>query len=129
MQNVDAIEALAGVGLSGDRYANRKGQEITLIEQEALEAALRDYQLELSHAESRRNLLTSGVPLNHLVGKQFSVGSSLLEGIELCEPCSHLEKLTGRKVIKALLHRGGLRARIVTGGQLQVGDAITLQRE
>jgi MOSC domain-containing protein YiiM len=134
MQNVDAIEALAGKGLDGDRYANRAGayqkkqiepsQEVTLIEQEALEAALRDYQLELSHAESRRNLLTEGVPLNHLVGRRFTVGGVTLEGLELCEPCKYLQRLTGKNVTRALLHRGGLRARIVNDGAIRVGDAI-----
>jgi len=136
MESADSIAAAAGRGLAGDRYANKQGtfskgqevepsQEVTLIEQEALEAAARDDQLELSHAESRRNLLTSGVPLNHLVGRQFTIGEVELEGLELCEPCKHLERLTGKNVIKALLHRGGLRARIVQGGMLRVGDRIT----
>lgn len=124
MQLVDTIELVAGSGLVGDRYANKPSQEVTLIEQEALEAARRDCNLEMTHAESRRNLLTSGVPLNHLVGRQFSVGSAVLEGVELCEPCSHLERLTGKKVIKPLLHRGGLRARVIQGGTIQPGDEI-----
>jgi MOSC domain-containing protein YiiM len=128
MQPVNSIELIAGRGLSGDRYANKQktepAQEVTLIEEEALTAAERDCQLALTHAEIRRNLLTAGVPLNHLVGRQFSVGNAVLEGIELCEPCSHLERLTGRKVIEALLHRGGLRARVVRGGTIQPGDEI-----
>jgi MOSC domain-containing protein YiiM len=100
------------------------GQEVTLIEQEALEAAQREYDLPLTHAESRRNLLTSGVPLNHLVGRRFTIGSVVLEGVKLCEPCGYLERFTGKKVIEALRHRGGLRARIVQGGVLRVGDPI-----
>ena len=127
MQSVETIELVAGSGLVGDRYANKAAQEVTLIEQEALEAAERDDQLTLSHAESRRNLLTSGVPLNHLVGRRFSVGTAVLEGVELCEPCSHLERLTGKKAIKPLLHRGGLRARVVQGGTIEVGAAVTPQ--
>lgn len=137
MQCVDAVELIAGRGLTGDRYANKAGafqkdkiepsQEVTLIEQETLEAALRDYKLELTHAESRRNLLTSGVPLNHLVGRQFSIGDVALEGLELCEPCKYLQKLTGKDVIRALQHRGGLRARIVRGGSIQLGAAIIPQ--
>ena len=127
MQSVDMIELVAGAGLTGDRYLNKPQQEVTLIEQEALEAALRDYKLDLTHAESRRNLLTSGVPLNHLVGQQFSVGDVVLEGLELCEPCKYLQKLTGKEVIRALQHRGGLRARIVRGGTVQSGAAITPQ--
>lgn len=134
MQNVDVVELVAGKGLTGDRYASKAGayqktkiepsQEVTLIEQEALEAALCDYKLELTHVESRRNLLTSGVPLNHLVGRQFSVGSAVLEGLELCEPCKYLQRLTGKTVTRALLHRGGLRARVIQGGTIQPGDEI-----
>jgi MOSC domain-containing protein YiiM len=123
MQSVESVELLANGGPAGDRY--EKQSTVTLIEQEALAAAGSDYQLEFSHVECRRNLLTSGVPLNHLVGKQFKVGQAILEGIELCEPCSHLERLTGKKVIKALLHRGGLRARVVCGGKIHPGDEIT----
>jgi MOSC domain-containing protein YiiM len=135
MQNVNSIELIAGQGLNGDRYAIKAGafqkgriepaQEVTLIEQEALEAALRDYKLELTHAESRRNLLTSGVPLNHLVGRVFHVGDTVLEGLELCEPCKYLQRLTGKEVVRALQHRGGLRARIIGGGMIQLGDDIT----
>jgi len=115
------------VGLTGDRYVNKPQQEVTLIEQEALEAALRDYKLELTHAESRRNLLTTGAALNHLVGRQFSVGDAVLEGLELCEPCKYLQRLTGKEVIRALQHRGGLRARIVRSGKIEPGAAITPQ--
>ncbi len=134
LHSVGSIAALAGRGLGGDRYCEGKGvgqhgparpdQELTLIEQEAIEAANQDYKLSLSHLDTRRNLLTAGVPLNHLVGKTFAVGEVLLRGIELCEPCGHLEKLTCAGAKKALLHRGGLRAQIVTGGELRVGDAI-----
>lgn len=129
MERMDRVELAAGQGIVGDRYSQDLGgkptEEVTLIEQEALTAALRDCQLEIAHIECRRNLLTSGVPLNHLVGKRFRVGAAELEGIELCEPCSHLERLTEKKVVKALLHRGGLRARIVAGGTIQPGDPIT----
>jgi MOSC domain-containing protein YiiM len=127
MQSMDAIELVAGVGLTGDRYVDKPQQEVTLIEQEALEAALRDYKLELTHAESRRNLLTTGAALNHLVGRQFSVGDAVLEGLELCEPCKYLQRLTGTEVIRALQHRGGLRARIVRSGKIEPGVAITPQ--
>jgi MOSC domain-containing protein YiiM len=134
MQRVEQIEAVAGRGLSGDRYAERKGafqkgevgpaQEVTLIEREALEAAAKDYKLPITHAASRRNLLTEGVPLNHLVGSTFSVGAITLRGLELCEPCGYLEKHTFEGIKKALLHRGGLRAQILTGGTLRVGDEV-----
>ena len=65
-----------------------------------------------------------GVPLNHLVGREFLIGDVRCRGIRLCEPCSHLEKITGKEVVKALTHRGGLRAQVLTDGVLQVGDEI-----
>lgn len=126
--------AVAGRGLEGDRYGKRAGtyskrhhpgREVTLIESEALEAAARDNKLTIEPRDTRRNLLTEGVPLNHLVGRRFRVGEVLLEGVELCDPCGHMEKLSGVPGAKnALANRGGLRARIVESGTLRVGDAI-----
>jgi MOSC domain-containing protein YiiM len=117
MTSVVKVNAIAGAGLEGDRYAREEGSfskklpnnQLTLIEEEALEAAARDYQLELSAAESRRNILTAGIALNHL---------------KLCEPCGHLKKLTRKEVIAALKHRGGLRAEILEGGPIRAGDEI-----
>lgn len=132
---VASVEAQAGVGLVGDRYgvgagtfSKKKGpdREITLIEKEALDALQREYQISVSPAESRRNVTTEGVPLNHLVGKQFKVGEAVLQGIRLCEPCGHLEELlNNNKVREGLHHRGGLRAQIVKGGVIKAGDAVT----
>jgi MOSC domain-containing protein YiiM len=132
MQPVDRVQAIPGAGLEGDRYALKQGTffrpepdfELTLIEAEALEAVKRDYGVELAPGESRRNLVTRGVPLNHLVGKEFLVGEVKIRGIRLCEPCSHLERLTARPVIKGLLHRGGLRAQILSEGWIRVGDEV-----
>lgn len=126
------VRAIAGEGLEGDRYCRHAGtfskglptNQITLIEAEALEAARRDYDLEMPAEESRRNVLTCGVALNHLVGREFLVGNVRLRGLKLCEPCSHLAKLTGKRVLEALRHRGGLRAEIITGGTIRVGDVI-----
>jgi len=120
------IEAIAGIGLSGDRYSDKgkPNRAITLIETEALEAASRDHGFQISHLESRRNLLTEKVPLNHLVDREFVVGQVRLRGVELCEPCGFLEKKTAKGAIKALRHRGGLRAEIVESGTIQVGDTI-----
>ena len=133
-QPVHSIVAVPGKGLEGDRYANGGGefqtgavkpdQEVTLIESEALVAATREYDLTLTHADTRRNLLTEGVPLNHLVDKSFQVGEVTLRGLQLCEPCGYLEKLTMPGVIKAFRHRGGLRARVLSGGTIQVGDVV-----
>jgi len=133
MRGVGEALAVAGRGLEGDRYFERQGtwwkidkpdREITLIEAEALEAFSRESGILLATAESRRNLLTRGVALNPLVGKTFRVGGVELEGIKLCEPCAHLEKLTKKKVASGLAGRGGLRARVVKGGAIRVGDEV-----
>lgn len=132
IQLVESAVAEAERGLVGDyvqaRLApnaeNEPDKQITLIEAESLDAVRAEKGYSISHLESRRNLLTRGVPLNHLVGRQFRVGSLLLEGKELCEPCKHLEKLTGKLLVSHFLHRCGLRARIIEGGSLQVGDPI-----
>jgi len=124
--------AIPGVGLDGDRYALKQGTffkpepdfELTLIEAEAIEALQRDYQVELAAADTRRNIVTRGVPLNHLVGKEFAIGMVRVRGIRLCEPCDHLQRLTGKQLIKGLRHRGGLRAQILTQGAIRVGDCV-----
>jgi MOSC domain-containing protein YiiM len=105
--------------LEGERH-------VTLIEAEAVEAVRRDEGLALTAAETRRNLVTRGVPLNHLVGKDFFVGGARLRGVRLCEPCLHLEGSTRPGLRQALLHRGGLRARILAGATVSLGDLIHL---
>ncbi len=132
MKSVDATRAVAGQGLEGDRYFLRKARkhgpdrEVTLIEIEAIEALERDYGVKLSPGDARRNIVTRGVALNHLVGKEFRVGEAVLRGIRLCEPCQHLVELTGQeKVLRGLVHRGGLRAQIVKDGMIRVGDHIS----
>ena len=126
--SVPEVEAIPGQGLAGDRRANGKPtkpmNQVTLIETESLAAAARDYELTIEPLLARRNLLTEGVPLNHLVGVEFQVGPVVLRGIELCEPCGYLEGCTFPGIKKALLHRGGLRAEIVRGGTIRVGDSI-----
>ncbi len=131
---IERVEAVPGRGLVGDRYFLKEGtysakdgpdREVTLIEIEALEGLTREYEIALPANQARRNLLTRGVPLNHLVGKTFVVGGVVLRGIRACEPCGHLEKLTCKGVEKGLLHRGGLRAQIVAGGVLEVGASVT----
>jgi MOSC domain-containing protein YiiM len=129
---VESVRAIPGVGLDGDRYALKQGTfykpepsfELTLIESEALEALRRDCNMELAPGETRRNLVTRDVPLNHLVGREFLIGEVRIRGIRLCEPCSHLEALAGKPVIKGLRHRGGLRAQILSEGVIRVGDSV-----
>jgi len=121
-----------GVGIDGDRYATGLGyyspkpdiREITLIESEVLEALRRDHQIELAADEHRRNLTVSGVPLNHLVGRTFSVGNVVLEGGRLNTPCKYLDSLLGKSVCDLLKHRSGLNCRIVEGGLIRPGDVI-----
>ena len=130
LQGVQSGEVVAGRGLVGDRYycpdgATDPGKEMTLIESESLAALAAEYKIQLEPGQSRRCLLTRGVPLNHLVGKEFRVGAVKLRGIRLCEPCTHLESLTKEGVRKGLIHRGGLRAQIVAGGAIRVGDKIS----
>ncbi|MCC6907899.1 MAG: hypothetical protein IT430_08180 [Phycisphaerales bacterium] len=138
MQSIAQVRAIAGQGLEGDRYGSKRGkfsggenepvepeQQITLIEAEAIEGARHEYEIELAPIQARRNVLTRGVALNHLVGREFKVGNEVvLRGIRLCEPCGHLEKLTREGVRKSLIHRGGLRAEIVRGGMIHRGDPI-----
>jgi MOSC domain-containing protein YiiM len=130
---VKEVSAVAGKGLEGDRYSQKTGtysnrpgpdREITLIEIEAIEALKRDHGIDLQPGDARRNVVTRGVPLNHLVGKEFTLGGVTLRGVRLCEPCTHLEGLTEKGVLTGLIHRGGLRAQIIKDGTIRVGDAI-----
>ena len=124
LRPVDSVSAVAGKGLEGDRHffaeGARRGGAITLIEAEVLE------DVGLGGPQSRRQVVTRGVRLNDLVGKRFFVGKIECEGVELCEPCLHLQSLTRPGIIDDLLHRGGLNADIVTSGKISVGDTVTL---
>jgi len=130
---VEETRAVVGRGLMGDRYFNQTrgfsdraglGREVTLIEFEAIEALERDLRIKLDAKDTRRNIVTKGVPLNHLVGRRFMVGDVFLQGIRLCEPCSYLESLTMQGVKNGLVHRGGLRAQILNSGTIRVGDKV-----
>ena len=134
MRAVESVRAIPGRGLEGDRYYNENGtysnfrpnpdQEVTLIEAEVLETLAREHGIALAAGASRRNITTHGVALNQLVGCEFSVGAVRLRGIRLCEPCGHLQRLTQDGIVRALTHRGGLRAQILLAGVIHVGDAI-----
>jgi MOSC domain-containing protein YiiM len=130
---VDEVRAVAGRGLEGDRYFHKSGtfarkwdpgNEVTLVESEAIEALARDYGIELGSGATRRNITTRGVPLNHLVGRQFRVGETELRGERLCDPCGLLESRTHPGVRKGLQHRGGLNAAIVVAGVIRRGDRV-----
>lgn len=124
-----SARVVAGSGLEGDRHWRSTPQtgwmrELTLISAEALEH-LGQVGLPLEPGESRRQLVVAGVDLDRWTGKRFRVGEVLLEGTKPCRPCDHLESLTQPGVKAALDGRGGLCARIVSGGTLRVGDAVT----
>lgn len=132
----DSVRAVAGQGLEGDRYFTRMGtfskkerpaRQVTLVESEALAGLSREYGIELPPGATRRNITTEGVALNHLVGRSFQIGEATLRGIQLCEPCGHMERLSGHPGSReGLVHRGGLNAEVVVGGAIKVGDPITL---
>lgn len=135
---LERVRAVADIGLEGDHNAGEVSSgtskapgdwQVTLIEEEGLLAAEREAGVRLSHSDSRRNLLCRGVPLAHLIGRRFRIGSVVLAGARQCEPCKTLEGRTQRGAVAALLHRGGLRARVVRGGEIRVGDAVEWQRE
>lgn len=123
---VDEALAVAGRGLEGDRYhagagtfsGRGRGYELTLVESEVLD------ELGLPWPEARRNVVTRGVSLNALVGRRFRIGDVECVGRRLAEPCAHLEKLTRPGLMRPLVHRAGLRADIVTGGTIRLGDEI-----
>ncbi len=98
---------------------------MTLVEREVIANVNDESGVELAENETRRNLVTEGVPLLHLIGRTFRVGDVVLRGIKSCPPCAHLERLTRPGVRAALENRGGLRAEIVQGGTLRIGDEIT----
>ena len=126
LSRVDEAEALAGRGLDGDRYAAARGTftapgrgyELTLVEAEVLD------EIELAWEQGRRNIVTRGIRLNGLVGRRFRIGSVECIGRRLAEPCAHLERLARPALLRPLVHRGGLRADITTGGVIRTGDAI-----
>jgi MOSC domain-containing protein YiiM len=119
---VEAVHAVAGKGLEGDRHFHEEGaspgQALTLVEAEVVE------EVGLATGETRRQLTVRGLKLNDLVGKHFRVGEVECFGVELCEPCLHLEELTRPGMIKALVHRAGINADIVSGGTIRVGDRV-----
>ncbi|HET7478154.1 MAG TPA: MOSC domain-containing protein [Rubrobacteraceae bacterium] len=132
MLSVTSAEALAGRGLRGDRYArgagtfsdpDGRGYDLTLVEAEALEE-LAASGVEIEPAEARRNLVVRSIALDDLIGKRFRVGGVECFGQRRCEPCAHLEKLTRPGVLRGLVHRGGLRADVLSDGEIRTGDRV-----
>lgn len=131
---VGAALAVPGRGLDGDRYfhdtaggpgtGSARACEVSLIAIEALTALEQDCGVRLAPGQARRNIVCRGVPLDRLVGCDFTVGPVLLHGTAVSEPCLRLEQFTRPGVLRGLIHRGGLRARILTLGPLHAGDPI-----
>ncbi|HYX29780.1 MAG TPA: MOSC domain-containing protein [Pyrinomonadaceae bacterium] len=128
MQSIDEVRAIPGRGLEGDRYFDHPDmlpkRELTLVEAEAIEAFRSEFKIDFGLGGTRRNVVTRGVPLNHLVGNEFWIGDVKARGIQLCEPCATLQRLSHPKVLPGLVHRGGLRAQILTEGMIRVGETI-----
>jgi hypothetical protein len=145
MQSCSEAKAVPGRGIEGDRYFVGKGfysgkpsyggREVTLIEIEAVEALFygvtnaegKRLGIKVAAGDARRNIVTSGVPLNHLTDREFWIGTVLMRGTRLCEPCKRLDDLTQPGVMSGLIHRGGLRAEILSEGVIHVGDTIHLK--
>jgi MOSC domain-containing protein YiiM len=136
LKSVPEARLARGKGLVGDRYYRGSGTfsdklkngqdwEVTLIEGEEIQRFNQSQDLNLPPESFRRNLITADVRLNDLVGRRFSVGTAVLEGMRLCEPCAHLGKLIGPAVVQGMAHRAGLRARIITSSLVRVGDDIS----
>jgi MOSC domain-containing protein YiiM len=128
---VERVQAHAGRGLEGNRYYwadgdAPPGRAVTLVAAEAMDAVASEGEVSIEPAATRRNVLTRGIDVNELVGKRFRIGDVECEGVELCEPCAHLESMTQTGAIKALVHRAGLNADILNDGEIRVGDRVAL---
>lgn len=133
MKDVASLKLLAGQGVEGDRHLlgegfhsdrPEEGRQITFFEVETLEALARDHGISLAPNEHRRNVTVRGVPLNHLVGRQFMVGACVVQGSRLSTPCRHIEQITGKDLFDRMLHRAGLNCVIIQGGDIHLGDSV-----
>ncbi|WP_369252325.1 MOSC domain-containing protein [Geodermatophilus amargosae] len=133
MRRVPSARLVAGRGLEGDRYALGGGtwarypdleKQLTLIDGADVAAVAAEAGVPLTPGDTRRNLVTAGVDLPALVGRWFAVGDALLFGMKRCPPCTHLERLTGARLVKAMVHRGGINAAVFAGGEVTEGAGV-----
>jgi MOSC domain-containing protein YiiM len=128
VEPVERVTVVAGRGVEGDRkYGEHQpgdGKDLTLIPAESLETLAEEHGIELAPGESRRQVTTRGIDVHDLVGRRFTVGTVEAVGIELCEPCSHLQSLTQPGVMRGLVHRAGINADVVRDGEIAVGDEV-----
>jgi MOSC domain-containing protein YiiM len=128
MESMERVSVVAGRGVEGDRTFRKhkpgSGLDLTLVAAEALEALAEETGIELGPGGTRRQVTTRGVDVNGLVGRRFTVGGVEAVGIELCEPCRHLERMTQPGVLRGLVHRAGIYADVTQDGEIAVGDAV-----
>ena len=133
MQKIENAQLEAGKGIVGDRYYKECGtfseklaglpdKELTLIESEKIDDFNKEHGFSFSYGDFRRNIVTKGIALNQLEGKEFTLGRIRLRGVRLCEPCAHLASLLVPEIMPSLVHKTGLRAQIIDSGTIQVGD-------
>ena len=134
---IEAAKLEAGKGIVGDRYHERAleflavgdqvpSNHISVISKEELAGFLERNNAEIDYADFRRNVLTSGIDLRELIGRQFKLGSALCQGIEDCDPCAFLAATVHHSVLPEMKEKAGLRAIILEDGDLKIGDTITL---
>ena len=133
MRRVASVAAIAGRGLAGDRYALGGGtwaaypdleKQVTLVDGADIAAVAHEVGVDLAPGDTRRNLVTAGIALPSLVGRWFAVGDALFFGMKRCPPCAHLERLTGARLIKAMVDRGGINAAVFSGAPISEGDLV-----
>ena len=131
IQEVESIEVVANKGVIGDRHFkdyNDPYCQLSLIESENIDQYNTRYGLNISYVDFRRNIITKEIELNNLIGKKFFIGKVEVEGIDLCRPCRHLtEMLNQENVLKEFLRKGGLRCRILTSSQINIGDKVKIK--
>ena len=128
MQDVNTVEVIASKGIVNDRYFNENNDQalqITLIESENIDYYNQISETNIPYISFRRNIITKGIQLNDLVGKEFLIGDVKIKGHRLCAPCRYLQEMLKQKnLVKKLLNRGGLRCEILTDGIISVNDPI-----
>ena len=136
MQNVNQIVLQEGKGIFGDRYYYNRGtfskegkveahRDVTLIEQERIDTFNDEFETAVPYEEFRRNIVVSNCDLNSLVDKEFQIGDVILKGIQLCEPCKYLSKqINNEHFVKKMLHKAGLRAQIIRGGNITLSSQV-----
>ena len=130
IKEADLIEVIENKGIVGDRHFkdfNDPYCQLSLIESENIDYYNSKYGLSIDYIDFRRNIITKGIRLNGLIGKKFSIGETLVEGVDLCRPCRHLsEMLNQNNILKEFMRRGGLRCQILSSSKIKIGDKINI---